>query len=95
MVEAGIGERAERLRGDADAGGDEIGVEAGVARRRDDVDEIAPRRRLAAGQMHLQHAEPGGLAEHPRPGRGIELVGAAVELAADSSNRDSRADSDG
>ena len=27
-----------------------------------DLDEIAPRARLAAGEMHLQHAERGGFA---------------------------------
>ena len=41
---------------------------------RRDVDQIAPRARLAAGQMHVQHAERRGLGEHPRPGRGVEFV---------------------
>jgi hypothetical protein len=50
VVEAGVGEFVEPLVGDADARGDEIGVEAGAARRRHDVNEIAPRRRLAAGE---------------------------------------------
>ena len=50
--------------------------------------------RLAAGQMHLQHAERRRLAEHARPGRGIELVVRADRAPADWSNRDSRAGSD-
>ena len=78
VVEAGVGERIERLLGEADGGRDEIGVEAGRARRRGDLDEVAPRRRLAAGEMHLQHAERRRLAEHPRPGGGIEFVGARI-----------------
>ncbi len=60
----------------------------------DELDEIAPRGRLAAGKMHLQHAERGGFAEHALPGRGVELVGAAVERERDWSNRGSRAGSD-
>ena len=57
VVEAGLPQVAHGARGDADAGGDEIGVEPGLARMRRDVDQIAPRARLAAGQMHVQHAE--------------------------------------
>ena len=59
--------------------GDEIGVEAGGMGAGRDVDEVAPRARLAAGQVHLQHAERRRLAEHARPGRGIELAPRAVE----------------
>ena len=43
------------------AGGDQVGVEPGRARRRDEVHDVAPRRRLAAREMHLQ-ARPA-----PRP----------------------------
>ena len=42
-------------------GGDEIGVEPVLGGRRDDLFEVAARRRLAAGQMHLQNAELGRL----------------------------------
>ena len=44
-----------------------------------DVHEIAPRTRLAARQMHLQHAKRGRFAEDTQPARGIELVLSAVE----------------
>jgi hypothetical protein len=47
--------------------------------RRRDLDEVAPRRRLAARQMDLQHAEACGLGEHARPGSGIELIRARIE----------------
>ena len=48
---------AHGARGDADARGDQVGVEPGLARMRGDLDQVAPRAGLAAGQMHLQHAE--------------------------------------
>ena len=57
VIEAGLPQVAHGARGDADARGDEIGVEPGLARVRRDLDEIAPRARLAAGEMHVQHAE--------------------------------------
>ena len=95
VIEAGVASRSRSvLVGDADAGGDQIGVEPGLARRRRDLDEIAARGRLAARQMDLQHAERRGLAEHPRPGRGVEFVLARDRARADWSNTDSRADSD-
>src|SRR5215470_5747435 len=80
MVEPRIRKLAEPLISDADTRGDEIGVKARVARRRHDVDEIAPRRRLAAGEVDLQHPEPRGLAKHPRPGGGVEFAFALVHL---------------
>ena len=60
-----------------------------------EIDDVAPRRRLAAGKMHMQRAERGRLAEHPLPGLAIKLIAGALERHADWSNRDSRAGSDG
>ena len=51
----------------------------GLVRRRDDLCQIAARRRFAAGQMHLQHAHRRRLAEHTRPGRRVQLVRAIVQ----------------
>src|SRR6202020_529451 len=68
VIEAGFGELPQSVRGDADRRGDEIGVKAGGMRRCHDRDEIAPRTRLAAGEMHLEDAERRGLGKHPRPG---------------------------
>ena len=79
VIEAGIGQQAQRLVGDTDRRGDEIGVEPGGMRGLGDLDEVAPRAGLAAGKMRLQYAEPGRLLEHARPGRGVEFVGARVE----------------
>src|SRR5208282_5942784 len=58
---------------------DKVGVEPasrGVARKFGDV---APRRRLAAGKMHMQRPERGGLAEHPLPGLAVELGARALQ----------------
>src|SRR6202044_507028 len=79
VIEAGIGELVQRIRGNADRRGDQIGVKAGVMGRSRDLDQIAARARLATGEMHLQHAERRGFGEHAGPGRGIELVVARIE----------------
>ena len=79
MIKAGVGERRQTLRRQTDRRGNQIVVETCLARGFDDLGEIAPRGRLAAGQMHLQHAESGRFAEHPRPGRGVEFIVALVE----------------
>ena len=80
VIETGIGEHAQGFRRQADRRRNEIAVEPGVARGLHDLLQIAPRRRLAARQMDLQHAQPRRLAEHARPGRGVEFAGAVVEL---------------
>ena len=62
------------------AGGDEIAVEAdgiGVAHQRR---QVAPHQRLAAREMHLQHAQRGRLAEDALPGCGVELGAGALQL---------------
>ena len=79
MVEAGIGQFAGQLLADPDAGGDEVGVEPALRGVAGEIDNVAPRRRLAAGEMHMQRAERGGLAEHPLPGFAVELGARALE----------------
>ena len=37
------------------------------------LDDVAPRRRLAAGEVHVQRAERRGFAEDALPGLGVEL----------------------
>ena len=69
-----------------DRRGDQVGVEPGVARGCDDLDQVAPRRGFAAGQMDLQHAHRGRLAKHARPCRGVQFIGAIVRVSAGSSN---------
>ena len=64
-----------------DARGDQIAVEPDRGGVADELDEIAADHRLAAGEMHLQHAQRRRLAEHPPPGRGVELGAGARSSA--------------
>ena len=77
MIKAGFGESSQSVQGDADCRGDEVGVKAGGMRPCHDRDEIAPRTRLAAGEMHLQNAEYRGLGKHTRPGLRVKLASSA------------------
>ena len=52
-------------------------------RRCHDRDEIAPRTRLAAGEMHLQDAERRGLGKNPRPCRAAAAWAEWVEWTID------------
>ena len=79
MVEPRLDQFAPKLLADPDAGGDEVGVEPGLRGSADDLGDVAPRRRLAAGEMHVQRAERGGFAEHPLPGLGVELGARALQ----------------
>ena len=79
MVEAGVGEFAGQLLVDPDAGSDEVGVKPALRGVTREVDDVPPRRRLAARKMHVQRAERGGLAEHALPGLAVKLVARALE----------------
>src|SRR5947199_6537092 len=57
MIKTGIRELAEALFSDSDRRCDEDGVKACPVRSLGDLDEIAPRARLAAREMHLVDAE--------------------------------------
>ena len=57
VVEAGLFELLQPVALQQHGGGDEVGVEAGLGRRLDDLLEVAARRRLAARQVHLQDAQ--------------------------------------
>src|SRR5439155_20872764 len=72
-VETLLPKLAYGVRGDTDARSDQIGVEAGLARRGRNLHQIAACARLAAGEMHLHHAELRGLLEHAHPRSGVEL----------------------
>ena len=61
----------------------------------DDVGKVAPHERLAAGEMHLQHAERGRLAQAPETrSRCRSSRAGPLQLGAGWSNRRSAADSD-
>src|SRR3984957_1952560 len=79
MIEAGVHQFAGQLLAYPYARGDEVGVEPalrGVARQ---VDNVAPRRRLPAGEMHMQRAERGRLAEHFLPRFVVKFIAGALE----------------
>jgi hypothetical protein len=71
VVESGLDQRAQRLFRDANRRRNKIGIKTGRMGPRGDVHEITSRPRLAARQMHLQHAERDRFTEHSQPGRGI------------------------
>ena len=73
MIEPGFDEFVHQFLADPDAGGDEVGVEPTLRGVTGELDDIASRRRLAAGEMHMQGAERGGLAEHALPRFGVDL----------------------
>ena len=79
MVEAGLGQFAGQLLADPDPRSDEVGVEPALRSVAGELDDVAPRRRLAAGEMHMQRPERGGLAEHPLPGFRVEFGAGALE----------------
>ena len=68
MIEPGIRKAPQTCIRQSDAGGDQIGVKPGGMRGSDNLSEIAPRRRFAAGKMHMQNAERRGFGKDPRPG---------------------------
>ena len=76
MIEARIRQLSHPLLRETDAGGDEIRIEPDLGAMGDDLDEIAPRRRLAAGKMRVKNAHGGGFGKDPQPSLRIELAGA-------------------
>src|ERR1700677_624547 len=79
MIETGVHQFASPRLVHADARGDQVGVETALRSVTREVDNVAPRRRLAAGKMHVQRAKRGGLAEHPLPGLAVKLIAGALE----------------
>ena len=73
MFETRPGESRHSRSVEPDTGGDQIAIKAGLSTVGDEADEIAANQRLATGEMHLQNAECCRLAQHPSPGRGVEL----------------------
>src|SRR5271163_2428319 len=79
MVEAGVGQFARQFLANSDPRSDEVGVEPGPRGVAGELDDVAPRRRLAAGKVHMQRPERGGLAEQPLPGLAVEFGRRALE----------------
>ena len=81
VVEPGRLQPLGALAREVDPGGDERRVEAGVARARAELVQIAAQHRLAARERELEHAERARLPEGADPVLRLELV--AVLLVAD------------
>ena len=79
MVEAAGGQRFQARAGEKHAGGDQVGVEARLRRGGNDLLQVAPHGGLAAGEVELQHAEAGRLAQHILPFRGSQLATGTLE----------------
>ena len=80
MVESGLGHCVQHGRLKADAGGDHVGVESGITRMRDELGDIAPQHRLAAGKVDVQHPEGSGFIDQPLPLGSGEFLRAPVEF---------------
>ncbi len=74
MIEPGIGQALELGPVEQDAGGDQVGVLADRRGMADQLRQIRPQGRLAAGKMGLEHAQGMGLIDHMLPGGRIELT---------------------
>ncbi len=72
-------QRRKPLAREQHPGGDEVVVQARRAGRGDQLLEVAARGGLTAGEVHLQHAQRGGLPEHVDPLLGAELLAAPAE----------------
>ncbi|MNY13086.1 hypothetical protein D3C86_1462020 [compost metagenome] len=67
MIQAGLAETGDTLFGQADAGGDQVGVVAQVARRLDQLGQILTHQRFATGKTQLRRAQRARLAKHLDP----------------------------
>jgi len=67
VVETCFHQRLQPLLVQSQAGGDEIGIESGGARGRDEFRQIRARQRFAAGEMRMQHSQLPGLLKNIRP----------------------------
>src|SRR6516165_10733079 len=79
VIETGVGQALGQLLADPDSGGDEVSVEAALRGVTREIDNVAPRRRLAAREMNMQRAERGGLAAHALPGFAVNLGAGTFE----------------
>jgi hypothetical protein len=80
VFQAGGGKRCDLAFAAQRAGGGEIAVEAVIVGGGDQRQKLAPRHRLAAGEMHLQDAQRRRLAQHAAPFRFGQLGSAPLEV---------------
>ncbi|MNG05728.1 hypothetical protein D3C84_889380 [compost metagenome] len=74
MVEAGLLEVADFLLGQADAGGDQVGIETQPACLADQLGQVLAHQRLAAGKAQLRGAHLAGFAKDLEPLLGAQLL---------------------
>ncbi len=67
VIESDGDEIVKQFFRQADAGGDQIGVEPDLRGMGGQLQQVAPRRRLAAGEMRVQNANLGGLRKDALP----------------------------
>ena len=92
--EPGVRQRRELVAGQHDGRGDQVRIEPDLGRARDERDEILARRRLAAREMDLEHAQVRELVDHPEPFVGGEFRLRRSRARPGSSNRGTAAGSD-
>jgi hypothetical protein len=80
VVQTRVSERGQPRLGQAHPTGDQVDVHAQLVRAFDQRHKVAAQRRLAAGQVHLQHARLAGLPEHAQPRRSVEFVPIVTEV---------------
>ena len=73
VIESGVDQCLQSCFSKADAGRDQIGVEACGARSRDEFGQIRTRQRFAAGEVRVQHSQLARLLENIDPFRGGKL----------------------
>jgi len=92
MVKARVHQLRQPLARKPDSRGDQVRVQTRPARAFDQFGQIRTRQRLASGEVKMQNAERGGLAENAQP-VGSRALLCAKSAPADSSNRRSAAGS--
>ena len=80
VFQAGGGKGCDLAFAAQRAGGDEIAVETVIFSGGDQRQKLAPRHRLATGEMHLQDAQRRRLAQHAAPFRFGQLGSAPLEV---------------
>src|SRR5260221_7409669 len=80
MVKAGFHKLGQTLVRKSDSRGDQVGVETRLARAFDQFGQIGTRQRLAAGEVQMQNAERGRLAENAQPVGGRKFLVARSQL---------------
>ena len=80
MVQASLLEVADFLLGQANAGGDQVGVEAQLARFCDQLGQVLSHQRFAAGKTQLRGAHLAGFAKHLDPLFGAQLLALFSEI---------------